>query len=834
MWDGGAAYLDGDSFNGFSAADGLASDAVWEIFQSRDGTVWAGTAQGLSRYDGTTWISYTDPTRSPVSIRLRSIGETTDGTLWMRGSAGARVVRYVPDRNAPGTSIQTPVDRVSSLGSVHFQWTGNDAWNDTPHGQIRYQFRINDDAWSVASDQTAFTFTSISSGSHRLEVRAIDRDGNADPSPATHAFVVEAPWWRNPAVAGPGLLILAFALFQTARVVQGKRKLQESVNALSSANNELFQVNVDLQREQVLERLRGQAQGMQSSEDIKSVVEAVYRELSGFGLRLWSTSIGIHLSETATEIWITDQDGRAQEPFVVENANVELRQAQRRGDEYHHVHYEGEELKRLGRRHLEQAEHVRDHPLKAFPEERWPEKIEGYTAFFEGGRVRVAAVESIDEEYLTMMKRFGEVFAFAHSRYKELQEKEAQNRRLAVEASVQRLRAEVQSMDEASDFERILSLLTESLKTVELSFDGCEIDVLDEPVENPTMELFEQTGFKYATYTLDTDGHVAVEAFAVAAPFPGVIRQTVERFIAGEPWQAVVEEDTTILEVPAGSYGRLRLIATGRERFNEDEIATLREFADAVALGYARCLDIREIQNQTERKSAFLASMSHELRTPMNAIKGFTNVVLRRIGREIPDQQRENLEKVDQASDHLLAMINDLLDLSKIEAGRMDVNATTFNVKESITSACDTVRPLIQEGVELRQDVADDVGEANTDKARVQQMIINLLSNAIKFTDSGSVTVTASRGQGAESGGENLVISVSDTGKGIPADELPTIFDEYRQAEGSESSVQKGTGLGLSITKKFAELLGGTIGVESEVGKGSTFEVRVPVRYSEQ
>ena len=131
-----------------------------------------------------------------------------------------------------------------------------------------------------------------------------------------------------------------------------------------------------------------------------------------------------------------------------------------------------------------------------------------------------------------------------------------------------------------------------------------------------------------------------------------------------------------------------------------------------MALGYARCLDIREIQNQTERKSAFLASMSHELRTPMNAIKGFTNVVLRRIGREIPDQQRENLEKVDQASDHLLAMINDLLDLSKIEAGRMDVNATTFNVKESITSACDTVRPLIQEGVELRQDVADDVGEA--------------------------------------------------------------------------------------------------------------------------
>ena len=126
--------------------------------------------------------------------------------------------------------------------------------------------------------------------------------------------------------------------------------------------------------------------------------------------------------------------------------------------------------------------------------------------------------------------------------------------------------------------------------------------------------------------------------------------------------------------------------------------------------------------------------------------------------------------------------------------------------------------------MELRQDV-DDIGEADTDKARLQQMVINLLSNAIKFTDSGSVTVSASQSDGV------LVIAVTDTGRGIPADELPTIFDEYRQAEGSESAVQKGTGLGLSITKKFTELLGGSIGVESEVGKGSTFTVRVPVVY---
>ncbi len=303
--------------------------------------------------------------------------------------------------------------------------------------------------------------------------------------------------------------------------------------------------------------------------------------------------------------------------------------------------------------------------------------------------------------------------------------------------------------------------------------------------------------------------------------------QTIERFIAGEPWQGT-SEGVAIVEVPAGSYGRLRMNATGRDSFTDDEVATLREFADAVALGYARYLDIRQIQEATQRKSAFLASMSHELRTPMNAIKGFTNLVLRRAGDILPERQKENLEKVTQASDHLLAMINDILDLSKIEAGRMDVNPEPFDMKALVTYCCATVSPLLEEkpGVKLEQDVADGIEQANTDQGRVRQMLINLLSNAIKFTDSGSVTVQARQENGL------LVLSVSDTGQGIPEDEVLTIFDEYRQVEGSDKE-HKGTGLGLSITKQFAELLGGSIGVESGVGKGSTFTVRVPVVYEE-
>ena len=282
-----------------------------------------------------------------------------------------------------------------------------------------------------------------------------------------------------------------------------------------------------------------------------------------------------------------------------------------------------------------------------------------------------------------------------------------------------------------------------------MGFKSCEIDVLEsyhEPSElrEKGIAYFERDGFNYTTYRLDPSGSVSSVSYRIPAPFPQVAEQSIERFIVGEPWQGI-SDGQAIVEVPASGYGRLRLTASERDGFTDDEVATLREFADAVALGYARYLDIREIQEQTERKSAFLASMSHELRTPMNAIKGFTSLVLRREGDKLTERGQGNLQKATQASDHLLAMINDLLDLSKIEAGRMDVNATTFDVKELITSSCDTVSPLIQEGVELRQDVADDIGEANTDKARVQQMVINLLSNAIKFTDSGTVTVTAQR-----------------------------------------------------------------------------------------
>jgi signal transduction histidine kinase/ligand-binding sensor domain-containing protein/CheY-like chemotaxis protein len=264
----------------------------------------------------------------------------------------------------------------------------------------------------------------------------------------------------------------------------------------------------------------------------------------------------------------------------------------------------------------------------------------------------------------------------------------------------------------------------------------------------------------------------------------------------------------------------------------------------------------QQIAEANRLKSQFLANMSHELRTPMNAIIGFTNLVLRRSGDALPERQRDNLTKVKQSGDHLLNLINDILDLSKIEAGRVDIQAGAFDVRDLIASCCATVSPLAKTGVGLSHEVSEEVGEAHTDEARLRQVLINLLSNALKFTESGEVKVKV-RGQGSgvwdqgeaktegqvfprspvpgpRSPGDGwLEVAVSDTGIGIPADALGYIFDEFRQVDGTSTRRHGGTGLGLSITKRLTELLGGTIGVESEVGKGSTFTVRIPINYGE-
>ena len=231
-----------------------------------------------------------------------------------------------------------------------------------------------------------------------------------------------------------------------------------------------------------------------------------------------------------------------------------------------------------------------------------------------------------------------------------------------------------------------------------------------------------------------------------------------------------------------------------------------------------------KIREADRLKSEFLANMSHELRTPMNAIIGFTRLVRRKSVDLLPARQLENLKKVEISANQLLALINDILDLSKIEAGKMSVNIMPFEFMTLVDTCFSTVEPMIKEGkVQLIKEVPEDLPEMLSDQDKLKQIIINLLSNALKFTENGEVKLSAAVEDAS------LKIAVSDTGLGIPADALEYIFDEFRQVDGSSTREHGGTGLGLSITKKLTHILGGTIEASSVEGKSSTLTVILPL-----
>jgi signal transduction histidine kinase len=230
------------------------------------------------------------------------------------------------------------------------------------------------------------------------------------------------------------------------------------------------------------------------------------------------------------------------------------------------------------------------------------------------------------------------------------------------------------------------------------------------------------------------------------------------------------------------------------------------------------------LEQASRAKSEFLANMSHELRTPMNAILGFTEMLLDGLYGDVPADLREPLADIQANGRHLLRLINDVLDLSKIEAGRLELVVEAYAVADVVESVRSSLRALAAEkGLELQTSVPSDLPVARGDGRRITQCLLNLAGNAIKFTRHGRVEIKVTRE------GEQLVYRVSDTGIGIPKDELDNVFVEFRQVDATVSREFGGTGLGLSITKKFVEMHGGRIGVESEVGKGSTFWFSIPV-----
>ncbi len=273
---------------------------------------------------------------------------------------------------------------------------------------------------------------------------------------------------------------------------------------------------------------------------------------------------------------------------------------------------------------------------------------------------------------------------------------------------------------------------------------------------------------------------------------------------------------------------RLRGIAAGEfsEQLaleNRDELGDLAENLNRMSTELGRLY--REIEAASRHKSEFLANMSHELRTPLNAIIGFSEVLDERMFGELNDKQAQYIRDIHESGRHLLSLINDILDLSKIEAGRMELELKRFHVR----AALDNTMTLINEratrrSIKLSAELSDSLGEIVADERKFKQILLNLLSNAVKFTEEGGEIIL-----GAARNADSLEVSVEDTGIGISPEDQQIIFEEFRQVGADRGRVSEGTGLGLTLTKKFVEMHGGTLSVRSEIGKGSIFTFSLPL-----
>lgn len=299
--------------------------------------------------------------------------------------------------------------------------------------------------------------------------------------------------------------------------------------------------------------------------------------------------------------------------------------------------------------------------------------------------------------------------------------------------------------------------------------------------------------------------------------------------------------------VPAKSVLTFPLIKDGEVRgvlafanikkhfyLDEADIEHINHYVTYIVSALRNANDYREIQearaaadNANKAKSQFLANMSHELRTPMNAVIGYSEMLEEEAEDQGLDDLIPDLQKIRSAGNHLLKLINDVLDLSKIEAEKIELFAESFDIQQLLMDVEATAKPLIDKnGNRFEHEQINDLGKAFQDQTKIRQVILNMLSNAAKFTSDGLVRMTTERSQHGNAGW--LTLKVIDSGIGMTAEQLERVFDPFSQADASTTREYGGTGLGLSISRKFCEMMGGTLSAQSEKGSGSTFTMRIP------
>jgi signal transduction histidine kinase len=454
--------------------------------------------------------------------------------------------------------------------------------------------------------------------------------------------------------------------------------------------------------------------------------------------------------------------------------------------------------------------------------------------------IRRTEVRPFSDRHIEVLKTFADKAAIAIDNVRLFQELQARNSELA--RTVEQLRALgeiVQAVNSTLDLGTVLTTIV--TRAVQLS--GTDAGAIYE--FNETAQVFQLrvaqhmteehiTALRKARIGLDHTvvGKAAVAREAVQLP------DTMEK--AEYPLPKIVERAgfRALLAVPLlhdrRIIGALVVQRKTPGKFEQETIDLLKTFAgqSAIAIENARLFhEVKEkghaLEVASKHKSQFLANMSHELRTPLNAIIGYTELILDNIYGEVPEKIRDVLQRLEKNGRHLLGLINEVLDVSKIEAGRLTLSLSEYSMGNIVLTVSTSLEALAAEkGLMLKVPVPGDLPMGRGDERRLTQVLMNLVGNAIKFTEAGEVKIEV------QTSDEGFLVSVTDTGPGIAPADQQHIFEEFRQIDSSSTRTKGGTGLGLSIAKRIVELHGGRIWVESKLGKGSTFRFFVPLDVS--
>ncbi len=408
-----------------------------------------------------------------------------------------------------------------------------------------------------------------------------------------------------------------------------------------------------------------------------------------------------------------------------------------------------------------------------------------------------------------------------------------QNQYLAASSEIGRLITS--TLDLQTLFKRAVGLIVERF-----NYDHAAIFIIEETGFNASLQ--EATGqagslLKEQRFTLPVGSNSIVGQVTQTGTTMTVNDIAANTLYESNPVLPEIKAEAAIpLRVGSRTIGALDIQSMQVNAFSDDDIAVLQTLADqiAIAIDNARSYElslqaVKEMREIDRLKSQFLANMSHELRTPLNSIIGFSRVILKGIDGPITELQQNDLSAIYNSGQHLLGLINDILDLSKIEAGKMELAFEEVNLLEIINSVMSTAVGLVKDRpIRLTKNLPEDIPHVHADPIRVRQVLINLLSNAAKFTEDGEITVEANVQHNADNQPE-ILISVTDTGTGIAERDQAKLFQPFSQVDDSPTRKTGGSGLGLSISQRLVKMHGGAINVHSEPGKGSTFYFTLPV-----